>query len=136
MTGSALIALAMATASLSPNMALGHWKTETRNGIVDIERCGASVCGKLVTSDGIAANPAMTDVNNKEATLRSRPLKGLQILGGFTAEGTGWSGGSIYKPDDGKTYDATLTLIDANTLKVRGCIFVPLCKTQIWHRVP
>jgi len=37
--------------------------------------------------------------------------------------------------DDGKTYKATVTPIDANTLKVRGCIFVPLCKTQTWTRV-
>lgn len=136
MIGQTLVALAMAAASLSPNMALGHWKTETHNGIVDIARCGASICGKLVTSDGIAANPAMADVNNKDAALRGRPLKGLQILSGFTADGAGWSGGSIYKADDGKTYDATLTFINANTLKVRGCIFVPLCKSQIWHRVP
>lgn len=136
MTGSALIALAMAAGSLSPNTALGHWKTETRNGIVDIERCGPSICGKLVTSDGIAANPAMTDSNNKNPALRGRLLKGLQIIGGFTVDGDGWSGGTIYKADDGKTYDATVTVVDANTLKVRGCIFVPLCKTQIWHRVP
>jgi uncharacterized protein (DUF2147 family) len=136
MTGTALIALAMATGSLSPNMAVGHWKTETRNGIVDIQRCGASICGKLITSDGIAANPATADTNNKDPALRGRLLKGLQILGGFTVDGDHWSGGSIYKADDGKTYDATVTIVDAGTLKVRGCIFVPFCKTQLWRRVP
>ena len=39
------------------------------------------------------------------------------------------------KTDDGKTYKAKVTPIDANTLKVRGCVFVPLCKTQTWTRV-
>lgn len=135
MIGATLIALAMA-ASPPPDSVIGQWKTETRNGIVDIARCGPSICGRLVTSDGIAANPALTDINNKDAALRGRRLKGVQILGGFTAESGGiWSGGTIYNAEDGKTYGAKITPVDANTLKLRGCIFVPLCKNQIWHRV-
>jgi uncharacterized protein (DUF2147 family) len=57
------------------------------------------------------------------------------LISGFTADGDAWSGGKIYNPDDGKTYKAKVTPVDANTLKVRGCVFVPLCKTQTWTRV-
>ena len=39
----------------------GHWKTETRNGVVDIQHCGASLCGTLVTSDGLRADPGWVD---------------------------------------------------------------------------
>ncbi len=40
-----------------------------------------------------------------------------------------------YNGDDGGTYKATITPIDADHLKVRGCIVWPLCKTQTWMRV-
>jgi uncharacterized protein (DUF2147 family) len=136
MIGATLIALAMATSPPKPDTVLGHWKTETRNAIVDITRCGTSICGKLLMSDGIAANPALTDIHNKDAALRGRRVKGAQILGGFTFDGGVWTGGTIYNGEDGKTYDARITMVDANTLKLRGCIFVPLCKNQVWHRVP
>lgn len=136
MIGATLIALAMASSPPTPDTVLGHWKTETRNGIIDITRCGTSICGKLLTSDGIAANPALADIHNKDPALRGRRLKGLQILGGFTLDGNAWTGGTIYNGEDGKTYDAKITMVDANTLKLRGCIFVPLCRNQVWHRVP
>jgi uncharacterized protein (DUF2147 family) len=137
MIGATLIALAMAASPPTPDTVLGHWKTETRNAIVDITRCGASICGKLLTSDGIAANPALTDIHNKDASLRGRRLKGMQILGGsFAVDGNAWNGGTIYKADNGKTYDAKVTPMDANTLSVRGCIIVPFCQTQTWRRVP
>jgi uncharacterized protein (DUF2147 family) len=130
-----LIAIAMAAAVMPPEGAVGRWKTETKNGIVEIARCGTSLCGTLVTSDGIAANPNLTDANNKEASLRGRKLKGLQMLSGFKFADGVWNDGSIYNAEDGKTYDARITMVDANTLKLRGCIFVPLCKNQIWRRV-
>ena len=129
-----LMGLAMAAAA-SPDAVVGRWKTETRNGIVEITRCGTSLCGKLLSSDGIAANPALKDSNNKDEKLRGRPLKGLQLLGGFTFKDGVWNGGTIYNAEDGKTYDARITPVDANTLKLRGCIFVPLCKNQTWTRV-
>jgi uncharacterized protein (DUF2147 family) len=136
MIGSTLMALALAAGTPTPDTVVGHWRTETRNGIVDIARCGTSICGRLLTSDGIAANPALADIHNRDAAQRGRRLKGLQILGGFTVSGTTWDGGTIYNAEDGKTYDARITMVDANTLKLRGCIFVPFCKNQIWRRVP
>jgi uncharacterized protein (DUF2147 family) len=130
-----LIAIAMAAAVMPPESAVGRWKTETKNGIVEIARCGTSLCGTLVTSDGIAANPNLADTNNKETSLRGRKLKGLQMLNGFKYADGVWDGGNIYNAEDGKTYGARITMVDANTLKLRGCIFVPLCKNQIWRRV-
>ena len=60
-------------------------------------------------SDGLRANPDLRDINNKDAAKRSRAIKGLQILGGFTRDDGKWSGGTIYNPDDGGTYKATIT---------------------------
>lgn len=129
-----LMALAMA-ATASPDAVVGRWKTETRNGIVEITRCGTSLCWKILGSDGLTANPALKDVNNKDEKLRGRALKGLQILGGFSFKDGVWDKGTIYNAEDGKTYGARISSIDENRLKLRGCIFVPLCKNQTWTRV-
>ncbi|WP_205412176.1 DUF2147 domain-containing protein [Sphingomonas crusticola] len=126
---------ALASAAVSPDAALGRWRTETRNGIVQVERCGASICGTLVGSDGLRTNPNLLDANNKNAALRGRKLMGLQILSGFTRGDGQWTGGTIYNGDDGGTYKATVTPVDADHLKVRGCIMWPLCKTQTWTRI-
>jgi uncharacterized protein (DUF2147 family) len=126
---------AASAAAASPDAAIGRWRTQTRNGIVEVERCGPSICGKLVGSDGLKANPNLLDAKNKDAALRTRKLMGVQLLGGFT-RGTGdWTGGTIYNAEDGGTYKATVTPVGADQLKVKGCIVWPLCKSQTWTRV-
>lgn len=136
MIGSMMAAMAIAAAPpVSADTALGQWKTETHNAIVEIARCGPSICGRIVTSDLLRTHPDLRDARNADAALRNRPLKGLQFLDGFTRDGDGWSGGRIYNADDGKTYGAKVTPLGTDTLKVRGCVFVPFCKTQTWTRV-
>ncbi|UZK64853.1 DUF2147 domain-containing protein [Sphingomonas sp. M1-B02] len=135
-----MLALAPALVASAPapqdaTAAVGRWKTETRNAVVEIQRCGASICGRILTSDALRTNPNLQDARNRDAALRSRKLRGLQILGGFKQQGNGWTGGKIYNAEDGKTYGADISLADANTLKLRGCVFKPLCKTQTWTRM-
>ncbi|WP_234050472.1 MULTISPECIES: DUF2147 domain-containing protein [unclassified Xanthobacter] len=113
----------------------GLWQTPTRGGQVEISKCGASLCGRLVSSEGLKADPGLKDVHNSDAKLRDRPLKGLTILSGFSGGPSEWSGGSIYNADDGKTYSASITLDGADKLKLKGCVIVPLCKTQTWTRL-
>lgn len=130
----ALMAAAAALPGVDP--AIGRWRTETRNGVIEIERCGASICGTLRSSDGLRADPNLLDSRNRDAALRGRRLAGLRILGGFTSGGDGrWSGGTIYNAEDGGTYRATVTPVDADHLRVKGCIVWPLCKGQTWARV-
>jgi uncharacterized protein (DUF2147 family) len=122
-------------AAPSADSVIGQWMTETRHGIVNIQRCGPSICGTLITSDGIKANPTLKDANNKDDKLRERALKGVTMLQGFSQSDGMWDGGTIYNAEDGRIYKARITPVDANTLKLRGCVFVPLCKTQTWTRV-
>lgn len=113
----------------------GLWQTPTRGGQVEISKCGASLCGRLVTSEGLKADPNLKDVHNANAAERGRGLKGLTILTGFSGGPKEWTGGSIYNADDGKTYSGTLTMANDNTLKLQGCVVYPLCKTQTWTRL-
>jgi uncharacterized protein (DUF2147 family) len=129
-----LPALAVA-AAVQPDVVVGRWRTEVRNGIVEIIRCGPSICGRVVDSDGLKANPNLQDVHNKDAAQRGRKVKGLQILQGFAWKSGAWTGGTIYNADDGGTYKATVTPDGADRLRMKGCIVWPLCKTQTWTRL-
>lgn len=131
-----LLLAAAAAATPAHDIPLGRWQTETKHGVVEISRCGASICGKLLTSDGIRANPTLADQKNANASLRTRPLRGMTMLWGFSRSADGWTGGNIYNADDGRTYSADVLTVNANTIKVRGCVFKPLCKTQTWRRIP
>ncbi|KSB88224.1 hypothetical protein AS593_06425 [Caulobacter vibrioides] len=138
MLRTAILAAVASAAFVAPAMAAditGLWQTETNGGQVEISRCGNSLCGKLLTSDNIKKNPALKDEKNKDPSLRTRPLKGLQLLWGFSGGPTEWTGGKVYKADDGKTYSGTITMANADTLKLKGCVVAPLCKTQTWTRV-
>lgn len=130
-----VLAAGPAMAADGPQSVLGKWRTTSRNGVVEIARCGASICGRLIESDNLRTNPDLRDVNNKNAAQRTRKLKGLQLLSGFKSQAKQWDGGSIYNPEDGGTYKATITPAGNDTLKLKGCIVWPLCKTQTWTRI-
>jgi uncharacterized protein (DUF2147 family) len=129
------LAFAPAPAPQSTDAVVGRWKTPVKNGIVEITRCGTSICGKVISSDGLRANPNLTDVNNSDKAQRNRRILNLQILAGFTWQNNGWYGGKIYNAEDGKTYSAEVTMTGANQLNLRGCVFKPFCRTQTWTRV-
>ncbi len=126
--------LAAASAQAEPG-AVGEWSTHHANGVVRIGECGDALCGKVVASDQIKADPDAKDERNADKSLRGRPLKGLTIFSGVKGGPSEWTGGSIYNPEDGKTYHGSIKLIDADTLKLTGCVFAPLCQSQTWTRI-
>jgi uncharacterized protein (DUF2147 family) len=92
----------------------------------------------LMSSPAIRSDPAARDVRNANAALRGRKLNGLTILWGLNRAGTGWSGGRIYNPEDGKTYGGSLESMPDGTVRVKGCrpsvLGVSLCGVQQWKR--
>ena len=71
-----------------------------------------------------------------EGALKDQPVIGMTILRGLRRDGSGFGGGTILDPDEGRTYRCTATLRDGGRkLEVRGFIGVPLLgRTQIWVR--
>ena len=126
-------ALALSGAARAADVT-GLWHTTAQGGVIEIDPCGDSVCGKIVGSPELTAHPDLKDSRNGNPALRSRLLKGLVILQGFHRDGDGWSGGQLYNPPNGATYKGELRLTAPDTLKVTGCIVSPLCQTQIWSR--
>ncbi|MBR2608496.1 MAG: DUF2147 domain-containing protein, partial [Bacteroidales bacterium] len=89
---------------------VGKWKLEDGSAIVEVYKEGDVFNGKIVwlknptEADG---SPAV-DSNNPDAKLRSRQLIGLNMLSGLKQKGGEYSGGSIYDPGNGKTYNCSM----------------------------
>lgn len=118
----------------------GTWATPRGGALIEISHCGGnSLCGKFVSSDAIKANPSAKDNQNRASALRSRNLKGIATLWGFSGGAAKWTGGHIYNPEDGKTYKGAIEMTGADSLRVKGCIAsflnVQLCGIQGWKRV-
>lgn len=134
MIAAVLAALAVAAGGDSAAVA-GLWKTPTDGGsIVRLEPCGDSLCGRIVTSPHIRANADQRDVLNKDKSRRGRLLKDLLVLKVRATGPRVWAEGWAYDPTDGGTYRGSMKLAPDGTLRLTGCIFAPLCKTQTWTR--
>ena len=77
------------------------------------------------------------DVLNPDESLRDRFLHDVVILKDFVYQGKGrWAKGTIYDPNNGKTYQCLLRMKSDSELMVRGYIGVSLIgRTEIWTRI-
>lgn len=133
-----MIFLAMPLAAAFAQDVIGKWKLEDGSAIVEVYKSGNDFNGKIVwlaepnDPDG---SPA-TDNNNPDKALRSRQLIGLNMLSGLKANGKDYSGGKIYDPGNGKTYNCSMT-VEGDVLKVRGSLDKKglLGRTMDWFRV-
>ena len=117
---------------------VGKWKLEDGTAIVEVYKQGDVFNGKIVwlenpTEDD--GSPAK-DGNNPDAKLRSRELIGLNMLSGLKKDGSEYTGGSIYDPGNGKTYNCSMK-VEGDVLKVRGSLDKRglLGRTMDWFRV-
>ena len=132
-------------AATATNGVLGKWVTHSGKSHVVISKSDAGLCGKIVwlkrpnypadDAKGMAGKPKV-DRENPNPALRKRSTIGIQVLRGFkTRSDNVWEDGTVYDPENGKTYKAKLTLADPKTLKVRGFVgFSWLGRTSIWTR--
>jgi uncharacterized protein (DUF2147 family) len=124
---------------------LGLWNTPENDCKFEIFKRGSKYCGRITwlkeplypadDDRGMAGRPVV-DRDNPNPNLRSRPLIGLQLIEGFTYTGKNvWEKGTIYNPDNGKTYRCKMILSAPNRLEVRGFIGIPLLgATSVWTR--
>lgn len=115
----------------------GYWLDEKKEGKIEIyKHSDGKYYGKIIWLKEPNRNgkPKLDD-NNKEASLRSHPIVGLNVLKGFSKDDDIYSGGTIYDPKNGKTYSCKITPKEANTLNIRGYIGVSIIgRTTVWSR--
>ncbi len=117
---------------------VGKWKLEDGSAIVEVYKSGDAYNGKIVwlekpTEDD--GTPAI-DKNNPDKSLQSRKLIGLNMLNGLKAANGEYTGGKIYDPGNGKTYNCSMK-VEGKVLKVRGSLDKKglIGRTMDWFRV-
>ena len=125
----ALAAFAAQGASAQGPGVEGVWSNPKGSVEVRTGTCGDKLCGVVV----YASQQAQADARKAGA----QPLIGTTLLRDYKADGTAHWSGQVFVPDRKASYYSTIQLVDAQTLKVSGCILGGLiCKSQLWHRVP
>jgi uncharacterized protein (DUF2147 family) len=121
-----LITLLPATQAAAQTAAQGvvdEWWTPGFNARVRLAPCDDKLCGTIIWAwDELPSGAA-----------DKRPLLGQRIITGMKPDRNHGYSGSIYNPEDGQTYNASMRLKSANTLLVEGCVLF-ICKAQVWRR--
>ena len=133
-----IIGMMMPLAAAFAQDVIGKWKLEDGTAIVEVYKSGEVYNGKIVwlqnptESDG---SPAKDD-KNPDPKLRTRQVLGLNMLHGLKKDGGKYSGGKIYDPGNGKTYNCSMQ-VDGDVLKVRGSLDSKglIGRTMDWFRV-
>lgn len=117
---------------------VGLWITERGLARVVIDKCAEALCGTITALkdpiDPTTGKP-QTDTDNEDPAKRNRPVIGIRVIIEMKPDGANRWSGQLYNAEDGKTYSGYLIMDGANTLNVKGCIMMVLCKTQKWTRV-
>ncbi len=113
----------------------GVWLNERGTGYIEFKITNDVLNGTVIGSPR-PEDDLRKDTLNPDPNLRERLIKGVTILQGFNYVGKGkWTGGTIYDPDNGKTYDCKITVINDNEIKIRGFVGISLFgRTEIWKR--
>ena len=117
---------------------VGKWKLEDGTAIVEVYKQGDVFNGKIVwlqnptEADG---TPAIDNLN-PDPKLRTRQVLGLNMLNNLKKVGNEYTGGSIYDPGNGKTYNCSMK-VEGDVLKVRGSLDKRglIGRTMDWFRV-
>ncbi len=125
---SALLLALHAAAYVAPLGVVGLWRTAGDEGLVRIEACGEAICGRAV-DDTPRQNVGSHDGGPHDQSVDGQLIMKLKPLGPGH-----WGDGWIQNPDSGKSYKASITLAPDGRLRLKGCLVVPLCRTQTWTR--
>lgn len=115
---------------------VGNWLTEPNDGVIGIIQITVDAAGGLEGRIVGGNRPGSKDVHNPDQTRRGAVLRGQVILRNMKHDGDGeWSGGTIYRAGDGRTFKCKVALAANGVLEVRGYIgFSLLGITQKWTR--
>lgn len=145
----ALLGMLASAAQAQSSSVMGTWLTASGLAQIRIGPCAdparGPLCGFVVGlinpkgPDGAAISPeAATDYRNPDAALRTRKVLGMPLIWGFkaTSDPNVFEEGQIYNGENGKTYNANISLQPDGKLRLRGYVGTPMLgETQLWTRV-
>jgi uncharacterized protein (DUF2147 family) len=136
-----LLATTPARAEETAPTAVGKWRTiDDKTGKAKSIVAIAEEDGKLVGTIEQLLDPKPDDPDPRctkcDGDRKDQRILGMKILWDMKKDSSGWSGGRILDPNNGKTYKCNLMLADGGKkLDVRGFIGIALIgRTQTWIR--
>jgi uncharacterized protein (DUF2147 family) len=121
------VLLIAATPLPQPSPLQGTWRNPKGTVEVSIGSCDAGLCGTVIAASAAAIADA------RDSGYPS--LVGMQLLHDYRADGPRKWQGMIFVPDLGRNFSSHIELVDADHLRVSGCLLGKLiCKSQLWRR--
>jgi uncharacterized protein (DUF2147 family) len=110
---------------------IGEWTVADGVARIGIDICNGKLWG-IVTWE---KEPGGVDSNNPDPARRTEPTLGMPVLIDMASAGEARWEGQIYNAKNGKSYNASVTLVGQNDLKVEGCLLSGfLCGGETWKR--
>lgn len=116
----------------------GTWLTQDKDAALTISSCGNQLCGQIIWLESATdrRGALRKDKNNPEPGKRSQRICGLVVIKDLAPSGADSWAGTVYNPEDGQTYQGSITVLSKDALKVRAYMALPIFgKNQTWTRV-
>jgi glucan biosynthesis protein C len=138
----AMLAILLAQPARAENpTVVGLWWADGGSAKVSVQEVEGVLRGTIVwlrAPFGLDGNP-LRDTNHPDDARHEDRVIGIEMLNGFVAEegvAGKWSGGNVYDPGNGRTYQGTITMDGKDRLLLRGFIGISLFgRTTTWFRV-
>ncbi len=130
-----LMTLAMTSSSVWAGDPTGMWLSQDGDVKMKVARCGDAICSTIawLKHPNDDKGKPKVDLNNADASKRSRPIMGSAIILPMKADGADKWSGQVHNAEDGKTYSGSFALSGANKADLKGCVAI-ICKTKTWTR--
>ncbi|ETR76658.1 hypothetical protein X566_02670 [Afipia sp. P52-10] len=133
LSGTILLAATATAVAADP---VGEWLVKDGSARIKIVSCPPALWGIIS-----AEKSPGRDVNNRDPSMKGRPMLGIPILINMRqTEPNLWTG-KIYDPQGtalisgGGIYDAKMSLNKRDMLEVRGCFSGVICDGEDWKRI-
>ncbi|HEY1023817.1 MAG TPA: DUF2147 domain-containing protein [Sphingobacteriaceae bacterium] len=117
---------------------IGVWLTASKNAKIQIYKSNDRYFGRIIWADDLYEADGKTlrhDSKNEDPSKRNRTIKGLVLLNSFNYKDGVWADGTIYDPQNGKTYKCKMELKNSD-LHIRGYIGISMFgRTEVWQKL-
>jgi len=115
----------------------GIWAKDDGSAKLEVKKCGRGICSKIVwlRDPNDSRGRPLRDARNQNASMRDRPIMGLQLFSQMRATAPNTWVGNVYNPEEGRVYtDVKVTMVSRQQLVLRGCRTWLLCGEKSWTR--
>jgi len=132
-----LVAVTGIKAQPASNSVIGKWESDEKDVRMEFFKEGDQLRARLLWGNKIVEADGRTskkDEKNPDKNMRSRNIIGIISVTELKWNGKEYTGGRIYDPPSGKTYDCKVWF-EKDKLYLRGFMGVSMLgKTVPWHR--